>query len=446
MRILLLIAFRNLRQAGRRTFILALALVVVTMSLTILLALSHGVLNNIKDSATILQSGHVNVAGFFKVTAGRGVPLVRDKSELIEIVRREVPEAEYIIDRHRGFAKVIGPTGSLQSALVGLDITNEPRLKDILTLAPESDYKEGGSDEVKGSFEALVADDAALIFTAQAKQLGAVIGDVLTISTETSAGAYNTTDVTIVAIAKDIGIMSDFNTFMNRASIVKLYSLAQDTTGAVMIYLDDPKKSKEVMERLRGVFDAEGYGIMEHLALPFFAKFDIVNGEDWTGQRLDLTIWEDEVSFFMNILLMLDVITGVLTIVLTVIIAIGIINAMYISVRERTSEIGTLRAIGMSGRRVLAMVLLEGVLMGLIATSAGALLGAGIALAVDAASIEMPSAAFRTILLSDTLRLSLMPLDMLRAVGTFTLVTALAALIPAFQAARLQPITAIQRK
>jgi hypothetical protein len=28
-------------------------------------------------------------------------------------------------------------------------------------------------------------------------------------------------------------------------------------------------------------------------ARPFFAKFDSVNRESWTGQKLDVTNWED---------------------------------------------------------------------------------------------------------------------------------------------------------
>ena len=45
-----------------------------------------------------------------------------------------------------------------------------------------------------------------------------------------------------------------------------------------------------------------------------------------------------------------------LIIVLLVIIAVGIMNTMWIAIRERTREIGTLRAIGMQRARVLRYV------------------------------------------------------------------------------------------
>ena len=40
-----------------------------------------------------------------------------------------------------------------------------------------------------------------------------------------------------------------------------------------------------------------GYTVMDHDPQPFFMKFETVMGQDWTGQRLDLTIWRDEVSW-----------------------------------------------------------------------------------------------------------------------------------------------------
>jgi len=116
---------------------------------------------------------------------------------------------------------------------------------------------------------------------------------------------------------------------------------------------------------------------------------------------------------------------------------------MWIGVRERTNEIGTLRAIGMSRGRVLVMFLLEALFLGAFSTAVGGLAGAILAIGLDAASITIPSAAVQAILMSDELHLVVEPSRVAVAVAAFTGLSALAALPPAFAASRLQPVTAI---
>ena len=125
------------------------------------------------------------------------------------------------------------------------------------------------------------------------------------------------------------------------------------------------------------------------------------------------------------------------------IIGVGIMNTMWIAVRERTQELGTLRAIGMGRGRVLQMILLEATLLGFAATLFGAGLGALAAFGLDAAEIVIPNGAVRYILLSDQLHLLVEGADVAKAVVVFTALTAVASLGPAIRAARLQPVTAI---
>ncbi len=64
--------------------------------------------------------------------------------------------------------------------------------------------------------------------------------------------------------------------------------------------------------------------------------------------------------------------------ILLVIVVIGIMNTLAIAIRERTREIGTLRAIGMQRRAVLRLFLLESALLGLAGVVGGALVGVGL--------------------------------------------------------------------
>ena len=284
-----------------------------------------------------------------------------------------------------------------------------------------------------------------MIFATQAKRLEVGVGDRLTLRTQTMSGSSNTMDVTVVAVARDIGLLSNFSVFVPRQVVLDLYQLKSDTTGALQIYLKDIDRSKEVMSQVRAALEKENYSLMEYQAAPFFAKFESANGEDWIGQKIDLTIWEDEVDFLTWILTALDTVSFGLVAILVVIIAVGVMNTMWIAVRKRTTEVGTLRAIGMSRVRVLLMFLFEAALLGFAASSVGALAGAAVAASVNAVGVRVPVDAMRAILLSDTFLLSVTPTGLVGAVLMLTVFTTLSALAPAIRAARLQPVEAIQQ-
>ena len=324
-----------------------------------------------------------------------------------------------------------------------MEIDKEPKLPDVIKLAKESEYKEDGRDEVLGDIRRLAEPKTCLIFVGHAKRLEVGVGDVVTVTVPTGSGRTNTLDATVVAVAQDLGFMTGWAMFLNNQDVLDLYDISEDTTSAVMLYLDDPDRAEEVMGHLREVYEKEGYVLMDHDPQPFFMKFDTVMGEDWTGQKLDLTIWRDEVSFLTWVVTALDGISLFLVGILMVIIMVGIMNTMWISVQERTQEVGTIRAIGMTRTRVLLLFLTEALLLGLIATTLGALIGAGIAAGLDAAAIRLPFDAVKAIMMGDTLHLSVGLGQLVKAVVSFTLVTGLSALWPAFRASRMEPVTAM---
>lgn len=430
MRVLLLIAFRNLLGARRRTGLLSTAIGLVTMLLVLLLSLSSGIEDNLVDAATTMSGGHVNVGGFYKASAGSAAPVITEVPRIREIVAANTPGLDYVVDRNRGWGKLVSPTGAIQVGISGLDIAEEARFVDHLQVT-------------SGDARRLAEPTSVLLFENQAERLEVGVGDVLTIQTETLGGNTNTIDVTIVAIAKDVGLLSSFSVFTPKATIYELYRLPADSSGAVWVYLEDIGDADAAMRHLREVFAAEGYEVMDHVPAPFWMKFEGVQGEDWTGQKIDITTWRDEVSMLTWVITAFDTVTWFLVAILVAIIAVGIMNTMWNAVRERTREVGTMRAIGMRRGRVAALFLVEAVLLGLFATLSGALLGSVVAIALDAAEIVVPVEAMAAILLSDQLNLSVHAFDVLSAVVVLTGLTAISALWPAIRASRLQPVTAI---
>ena len=428
---LLVIAFRNLVQHSRRTLLLGGAILGVTALLVLLVGLLNGIRSTMLESATTLMSGHVNVGGFYKVTAGQSAPVVTHYRELERLVRENVPEMDYLTQRGRGWAKVVSETGSIQSGVSGIDVRKEAGFRKVIQIQ-------------EGSLDALAEPGTILIFDEQAKRLGVRAGDQLTLSAYTLRGVANTLDVRVVAVAKNIGLLSSFNTFVPEDTLRSLYQLNDDSTGFVLVYLKDPRQVPAVQERLRRVLGEAGNLLMEPDPRAFWFKFQDVNRESWTGQKLDVTTWEDEISFIQWSITAITWLSYTLVGILLVIIAVGLMNTLWISIRERTREIGTLRAIGMQRERVLAMFLVESFLLSAAAAVAGVVVGLALCAALNAAHIHAP-AALQLFLMREELHLLVRPSAIFGSLALILGCTTLIAVLPSFLAARMQPVTAMHR-
>jgi ABC-type antimicrobial peptide transport system permease subunit len=133
---------------------------------------------------------------------------------------------------------------------------------------------------------------------------------------------------------------------------------------------------------------------------------------------------------------------ALLMLILMGIVVTGIVNTLWIAIRERTREIGALRAIGMQRGGVLRMFLVETTLLGALASTAGVLLGAGTAWLINAAHIHVPETV-QLVLMRDTLALALKPASLFGAVALISLVTGAAGVLPSLRAARLKPVDAM---
>ncbi len=144
------IAFRNLRQGGKRTYLLGIALALVTGLLVTLMSLSNGINDSLVRAATTLAAGHVNIAGFYKSTPKESAPIVTDMAPIKAIAAANAPGLTRVIDRHRGWAKAISDTGSMFAGLYGVDVADEGALFAALQVASEADYQDGGRAELRG--------------------------------------------------------------------------------------------------------------------------------------------------------------------------------------------------------------------------------------------------------------------------------------------------------
>jgi putative ABC transport system permease protein len=128
--------------------------------------------------------------------------------------------------------------------------------------------------------------------------------------------------------------------------------------------------------------------------------------------------------------------------VFLVVALLGIANTMLMSVRERTREVGTMMAVGMRRRHILALFLAEAATIGLLGGLLGLLAGGALVHHFGQTGIRLPAEGTTSILeLHPYVTASYMARTLLVAV----LGAALAALYPALRASRLRPIEALSQ-
>jgi len=139
--------------------------------------------------------------------------------------------------------------------------------------------------------------------------------------------------------------------------------------------------------------------------------------------------------------------TNIFGLIVVMIACIGVLNLMMMAVFERTREMGVLAALGMKGRQVMGLFLLEGAMIGVVGATVGCTLGWLLMAALNqAGGLDFSFASEMgdmTALMGDTLYASINLVAILRQGFIVAAMAALASLIPAWQASRKEPAEAL---
>jgi ABC-type lipoprotein release transport system permease subunit len=137
---------------------------------------------------------------------------------------------------------------------------------------------------------------------------------------------------------------------------------------------------------------------------------------------------------------------NIFSVVILMIAGIGILNLLLMAVYERTREIGLLGALGMRPRQILQLFVLEGALIGLVGVAAGILLGLlinGLLMQVGLDYSAFSNVTSYMALVGGRIYPDWGVDKLLWRALTVAIISALAALIPAREAARREPAEAL---
>ena len=92
------------------------------------------------------------------------------------------------------------------------------------------------------------------------------------------------------------------------------------------------------------------------------------------GLQIQIRNWQQLAKNFRQVMGMFNTIFLVVTSILILVISVLISNTIYMSVMERTSEIATMRAIGINRKTIFLMIVFEGLVIALIGYTVGSIL------------------------------------------------------------------------
>ena len=134
---------------------------------------------------------------------------------------------------------------------------------------------------------------------------------------------------------------------------------------------------------------------------------------------------------------------GVILLLIVVVAAFNIVSTLTMVVSDKTREIGILRAMGMPAKSIRRIFLYQGIVVGAVGTGGGVAIGLLLSLLLEEYQLISldPSVYF-----IDHLPVAIQMPDVLMIIVSSLVITALATLYPAAQAARLYPVDAIRHE
>jgi putative ABC transport system permease protein len=406
------IPLRNLFRNRRRT-LLGLAIIALGT------AMIYAVLGYVDFTLYNIRQGTVRQFGNFQIAS----PLLwNEKTEKFAYLIQPdtLKKVQAILDEQEGVRfhseqlsfSGLATTGTKTKVLRSTALVPANKALDYNDLVL-TDYKE--RPEWNGQGLDSTDTGKVLIGRTLAKELQLKTGDFFTVTTTTVDGAYN------VGTLQVKGIFS-LNNEIAEGQLVFLPleygKLLMDTAGIAKIIIK--------VDRLED---------SERIAAEVQAKMRAA------GLELEVRTWEQLAEFYRQIKGFFNALFGFLMIAVSILVFFIVMQVLTLAFLERTREVGTIRAIGTKQSQVFSMFFSESVMLGLLGSFVGIILGWALAQGFNSLGIGWtPPGAITPVpvRLSTTLSNAWMPF-IVTAIATI-----LSSLYPVSHSARLTIVDALR--
>lgn len=423
------LAIRNLLLQRRRYALMAAAVVVGFLLVTILTAAAQGAMETIQSKGARYFSGHVSVTGF-----RQNQQVISDPLAVVEAVQQTpVPlrtVAPRVIYYRRDARLFFGGNSVRQRRLVGVDFEAEGR--EIATL----DFRAGGIEP----FSTDAGENGVLISEVVAELLSARLGDDITVLLTTDDGQINTVTLVVHGIFREAGIFG-YVTYMRMQDLNQVLGRPAHAATDVAVYLRNPASLPPAAEAIRT-------GLADRFAVfpPVLHRRDFSAVVDRNVQQETLAVvsLDAQLAEIRDLVDAFLMVSNFVVALFMVIVMFGILNTYRVLLHQRTREIGTMRALGMSRGGIMRVFLIEAAFLAVLASFVGFLIATVLLSIGETVSVGTgPAVAMFTERgrLQFSIRFPTVATNLLLMVGAVLV----AAWGPAYKASRLHPVEALRK-
>jgi putative ABC transport system permease protein len=346
-----MLAFRNLLRQRQRTAFGVGAVVFGVVAMMFAAGFIDALLLAMREGTIRSRLGHVQIAAAGYLASGRADPfahvLPSDAPELTALrARRDVRQVASRIE----FSGLVSRGDETLSFLgEGIEPEREVELSEAIVISRGTNLDAG-------------VPNGVILGDGLARNLGAEVGDRLVLLVSRPGGGIDAVEVEVRGF-----FITAFKAFDDVAIRTNL-GLAQR-----LLHLKGAHIWVVALDRTEHT---------DRAAAEMAATLD--------PGRFDVVPWHRLADFYRKTVRLFSRQVTVVKVIIAVLILLVVSNAIAMSVRERTAEIGTSLAMGVRPARIMRQFLIEGVLLGLIGGTIGAVIGTGVNLAVSAVGISMP--------------------------------------------------------
>ncbi|MFC1712871.1 ABC transporter permease [Candidatus Poribacteria bacterium] len=432
MKYILKMAFRNVGRNKRRTMLSAIAIAVAVMVVLFMRGYIGGVTDSMFDSLVKIQTGHIKIMHSEYYDREDMMPLEHmvdgfdgdGYKQLIPIL--ESVEGVNIVAPRIKFGVLLSFQEKSRMAMgIGIDPQQEDAVSYLSKTMVEGQYL-GDNTDLR----------SMIIGGGLADKLGIKLGDKLTVVSRTAYDSMKGMTFKVTGIFRyGISSLDSKLFYVPIGAAARLLEMG-DGASELIVMVDRPENAEKIADAIKVKFQ-EGADRMSALpegnpADDGASAYAVIS---WQQQEGILAMFKSGISMYRYFYI------GLMILASTV-----IINTTMMVIYERTREIGTIGALGMSSGQIVLLFVIEAMIISAIGSFMGTIVGGGFDLLLSKTGINFNALSGGSVdmVITDIVYphfgLSIL-------VGSFlfgVVIASAIAYIPARRAAKIEPVEALR--